>query len=79
MTRRRNRCFTYGEERRTRVPLLDERGMVVGGITLAQYVTACGRLVDDADLDLTVPDIQPKRPPGICVRCWANWRNECLK
>lgn len=69
MTRRRTRCFTWGQTRMTREPLVDTDGRRVGGITYVQYHTACGKWATDADDP--PDDITGSRPPGVCPRCWS--------
>ena len=71
MTKRATNCFTCGEVHRERVPLVNG-----GGITLAWYVAACGRVEQGEDSWDEIPDepANGPRPLGVCPRCWASWR-----
>ena len=66
---RRTRCFTYGETTRREC-----MRTINGVVTLATYVTACGRSdVEDVDGVPRAP-VEGPRPRGTCPRCWASWR-----
>ena len=74
MTRRVTVCMSYGESRTEHVSVWTPTGRA--RITLARYVTACGRVSeDDESINHNVPDHHGRRPVGMCPKCWAHWRS----
>jgi hypothetical protein len=72
MSRRKTRCMTWGECKRSGSPLVDENGRRVGFIDFAEYVTLCGKPDEnpkDAPLDHRKP-----RPVGVCPARWTRFR-----
>jgi hypothetical protein len=68
MTRRRTRCFTWGESRRMGAWVLFP-GTGSAHVSSVEYHTACGKWVTDADDP--PDDITGSRPPVVCPRCWG--------
>lgn len=73
MNRRKTRCVTWGECKRSGSPLIDENGRRVGMIDWMEWVTLCGKQ-DENPQEACVLDHRKPRPVGVCPACWKKFR-----
>lgn len=73
MSRRKTRCVTWGECKRSGSPLIDENGRRVGMIDWMEWVTLCGKQ-DENPKEACVLDHRKSRPVGVCPACWKKFR-----
>ena len=73
MSRRKTRCVTWGECKRSGSPLIDENGRRVGFIDFAEWVTLCGK-PDENPQEACALDHRKPRPVGVCPACWKKFR-----
>lgn len=77
MSRRKTKCLTWGEMRRSGETLRDADGTWLAHISFATYVTMCGREMDDPHDWL--PEQTIRRPLGVCRACWKQFKVDMLK
>ena len=82
MSRRRTKCLTWGEMRRSGETLRDENGTWLAHLSFATYVTLCGRQDeehDPRDAGLYLDHPLRARPLGVCRACWKVFREDMLR
>lgn len=78
MTNRRvTRCLTWGEEKATGFPLLDNQGKRIGFIDLREWITLCGASDKDPKEACGI-DVTRLRPKGICPKCWSVYKLQIM-
>lgn len=81
MSRRKTRCLTWGEMRRSGETLRDADGRWIGHVSFAVYVTLCGRQDEEhnpSDAGAYLEWARPARPLGVCRACWRRFRGDVV-